>query len=395
MEPGSRPERREGRPSLDSAGLGAPGKRVGVLVNPVAGVGGPLGLKGSDGPEIQAEAARRGAPRRAGERATRAIVALRRRCPDVVIVAAPGAMGADAVRAAGVDPTVVGDDPARATTADDTRRQAAALRDADVALLLVVGGDGTLRAVHDALGETLPVLGVPAGVKMHSGAFAARPETAGDVAAAFLTGDRRVVRADVADLDEQAVREDRVSARLYGTVQVPRAPGRVLAAKGGSSATSPAALVGAARRLLDERRPGQLLLVGPGTTANLVLDRLGIAGTLLGVDALIDDRLVGRDLDAEGVLALLDAHPDALLVLGVVGGQGTLLGRGNQQLTADVLRRIGRDGLRVLATKQKLAELSPAVLHVDTGDPALDASLRGHLPVRVSSRETMMLPVES
>lgn len=365
-----------------------------MLVNPVAGVGGPLGLKGSDGPEIQAEAARRGAPRRAGERAARAIVALRRRCPDAVIVAGPGAMGADAARAAGVEPTVVGIALRRATTADDTRRLAAALRDADVALLLVVGGDGTLRAVHDVVGETIPVLGVPAGVKMHSGAFAARPETAGDVAAAFLSGDRRVVRADVADLDERAIREDRVAARLYGTVQVPRAPGRVLAAKGGSSATSPAAVAGAAQRLLDERRPGQLVLVGPGTTANLVLDRLGVPGTLLGVDALVDDGLVGRDLDADGVLALLDRHSDALLVLGVVGGQGTLLGRGNQQLSPDVLRRIGRDGLRVLATKQKLAELSPAVLHVDTGDPVLDDELRGHVRVRVSSRETVMLPVE-
>lgn len=369
-------------------------ERVGLLINPVAGVGGPLGLKGSDGPEIQAEAARRGAPRRAGERATRAIVALVRRCPDVAVVAAPGAMGADAARAAGVDPVVVGDELAAVTTADDTRRQAAALRDAGVALLLVAGGDGTLRAVHDAVGETLPVLGVPAGVKMHSGAFAARPETAGEVAAAFLLGSRALTRADVADLDEQAVRADRVAARLYGTVRVPRAPGRVLAAKGGSTATSPSALAGAVQRLLDERSPGQLVLVGPGTTANLVLDRLGIAGTLLGVDALVDDRLVGRDLDADGLLALLDDHPDALLVLGVVGGQGTLLGRGNQQLSPDVLRRIGRDGLRVLATKQKLTELSPAVLHVDTGDPALDEQLRGHVRVRVSPRETVMLPVE-
>lgn len=371
-------------------------ERVGLLINPVAGVGGPLGLKGSDGPEIQAEAARRGAPRRAGERAVRAIVALRRRCPDARLVVAPGAMGADAARAAGCVPDVVGadHDPGPETTADDTRRHAAALRDAGVALLLVVGGDGTLRAVHDAVGETLPVLGVPAGVKMHSGAFAARPETAGDVAAAFLTGDRTLVRADVADLDEQAVREDRVSARLYGTVQVPRAPGRVLAAKGGSSATSPAMLAGAAQRLLDERRPGQLLLVGPGTTANLVLDRLGLTGTLLGVDALVGDALIGRDLDADGMLALLDRHADALLVLGVVGGQGTLLGRGNQQLSPAVLRRIGRDGLRVLATKQKLAALMPAALRVDTGDPALDDELRGHVRVRVSSRETVMLPVE-
>lgn len=369
--------------------------RIALLVNPVAGVGGPLGLKGSDGPEIQAEAARRGAPRRAGERATRAIVALRRRCPDVAIVSAPGAMGADAVRAAGLEPTTVGGDLGPTTTADDTRRLAAALRDADVDLLLVAGGDGTLRAVHDAIGETLPVLGVPAGVKMHSGAFAARPETAGEVAAAFLRGDRALVRADVADLDEQAVREDRVSARLHGTVRVPRAPGRVLAAKGGSSGTSPAALGGAGQRLLDERRPGQLVLVGPGTTANLLLDRLGLPGTLLGVDALRDDRLVGRDLDEAGLLALLDEHPDApLLVLGVVGGQGTLLGRGNQQLSPAVLRRVGRDGLRVLASKPKLAELSPAALRIDTGDPELDDAWRGHLAVRVSSRETVMLPVE-
>ncbi|WP_320671780.1 ATP-NAD kinase family protein [Patulibacter defluvii] len=369
-------------------------RRLGLVVNPVAGLGGRIGRKGSDDPAVQREAERRGVPRRAGERATRALVRLAAVGGPVELLAAPGPMGADAARAAGLEPRSVGPRPPAATTADDTRRAVAALVDAGVDLLLVAGGDGTLRAVQDVLGERLPVLGIPAGVKMQSGAFAAGPEAAGEVAAAFLAGPRDVVRAEVADIDEQALREDRIAARLHGAVLVPRAPGRVLAAKGGSSRRPDATLAAAADRLLADRAPGQLVLIGPGTTAGLLPARLGLPSTLLGVDALRDDALVGRDLDEEGILALLDGAPDALLVLGVVGVQGTLLGRGNQQLSPAVLRRIGRDRLRVLAAKEKLAALRPAILRIDSGDPALDAALAGQLPVRVSGRETMILPLE-
>lgn len=369
-------------------------RRLGLVVNPVAGLGGSIAGKGSDDPAVQREAERRGVPRRAGARATRAIARVAASGAVVELLAAPGAMGADAARAAGLDPRPVGPEPGPATTAEDTRRSVLALERAGVDLLLVAGGDGTLRVVHDAVGERLPVLGIPAGVKMHSGAFASGPEAAGEVAIAFLTGARDVVRAEVADIDERAVREDRIAARLHGAVLVPRAPGRVLAAKGGSRAAPGAALAGAVERLLDDVAPGQLVLVGPGTTAGLLPARLGLPATLLGVDAIRDGRLVGRDLDERGILALLDGAPDALLVLGVVGVQGTLLGRGNQQLSPAVLRRIGRDRLRVLAAKDKLVALVPAVLRIDSGDPRLDAELTGPLRVRVSGRETMILPLE-
>lgn len=118
---------------------------------------------------------------------------------------------------------------------------------------------------------------------------------------------------------------------------------------------------------------------------------LELPATLLGIDAVLDGELVGRDLDERTILRLLDESPRALLALGVVGGQGALLGRGNQQLSAAVVGRIGRDRLRIVAAREKLITLDPPVLRVDTGDPAVDEVVCGYLPVRVSRRETVVM----
>lgn len=368
--------------------------RLGLVVNPVAGVGGRVGLKGSDGEAVQRRAAALGAVPQAGARTIRALRRLAA-LPDVEVVAAPGAMGADQARAVGLRTTVLPGTAHGATTAEDTRSAAAELVRRGVDLLVFAGGDGTACDVHDAVGARLPLLGVPTGVKMHSGVFAASPEAAGEAAAAWLADPRpdRLTDAEVADIDEAAVRRDRIATRLHGHARVPRDRSRMLAAKGSPARDAGAELDGACARVVADLAPGTLLLVGPGTSTARVLTGLGLPATLLGVDALVDGALVGSDLDERGLLALLGDHDRAALLLGVVGGQGALLGRGNQQLSPAVLRRVGRDGLRVVASRDKLAALSPGALRVDTGDPELDRLLAGHLPVRVSSRETVVMSV--
>lgn len=376
---------------------GAPA-RVGILVNPVAGMGGRVALKGTDGPEALELARRLGAVPVAPERARRALERLARELGPVTALAAPGAMGADEATAAGLDVTATGDAPSGPTTAADTAAGARALRDAGVDLLLLAGGDGTARDVVDAIGDALPLVGVPTGVKMHSGVFATSPDAAGRAAAAFLRDPvpERLVLADVADVDEAAVRAGRAGTRLHGHARVPREPALMMAAKAPSAPHGDRDLDALCRTLAEEVLPGETLILGPGTTTARILAHLGLEGTLLGVDAVRDGAVVGRDLTEAELLALLDGDGDgdARLVLGVVGGQGSLLGRGNQQLGPAVLRRLAAR-IEIVAAADKLLALQSPVLRVDTGDDELDLALSGHRRVRVAPTRTMIMKVST
>jgi predicted polyphosphate/ATP-dependent NAD kinase len=348
--------------------------RLGLVVNPIAGMGGRVGLKGTDGPELLRRALERGATPTAPARAARALARIEQRLGDAV----------ELLQHDGPD------SPA------GTRAAARALAAARVDLLLFAGGDGTARDLLAALeelpaDERPPLLGIPAGVKMHSACFAATPEAAGEVAAAFLRDGARA-RTTLAEIADRAPDG---SLTLFGTVRVPLAPTSVLGRKGGVR-NEDAALAGACARVARELRdapPGTLTLVGPGTTTARVLRELNLDATPLGVDVVRDGELVARDASEQELLALLDEHAHARLVLGVVGGQGALLGRGNQQLSPAVLRRIPRAAITVVADRAKLLALDPLLLHVDTGDPRLDHELGGHLRVRVGPRESLLAEI--
>jgi len=371
-------------------------RRVGLIVNPIAGLGGRVGLKGTDGRLALERARELGAVPAAAERADRALARLALRCPDVNVVAAHGAMGADIAAGHPFDtvplPQTVAE--GEVTTAADTRAAAAALRRSNVDLVLFAGGDGTGRDVIEVLGERTPVLGIPTGVKMHSGVFASTPETAGDVAAAFVASDGRgpVRQADVVDVDEDALRAGTISTRLFGAACVPDDRWRVPGAKGGPTARDETALDAACAAIADAFDPRRIYVLGPGTTTRRLTRHLGLPKTLLGVDAVRAGRLVGADLGERELLALLEEEP-ATVVVGVVGRQGALLGRGNQQISPAVLRRVGTDNIEVVAGLHKLLELDPAVLHVDTGDPELDRSLCGYRRIHVAPRRTLVYRV--
>ncbi|RVX39962.1 putative polyphosphate/ATP-dependent NAD kinase [Nonomuraea polychroma] len=389
---------------------------VGLVVNPVAGLGGAAGLKGSDGVEVQRAALARGATPRAGERAARAVRTLMARCPGTRVVTAPGPMGEDSARASGVPcglvRTLSVDRSAGAssgwsaagTSAEDTRRAVAAL--AGVDLLLFAGGDGTARDVLDAVralgGQAPPVLGVPAGVKVYSGCFAVSPAAAGFVAAEFDPA--RTAEAEVVDLDEDAYRRGLVSPRLYGSLRVPAVRAALSGRKAGSSGVAPATAEGVAREVVARMWPGVRYVLGPGATTRAVGRALGLATTLLGVDVVErapeggrGGRLVAADV-AETELFGLVSGKESVLVLSVIGGQGFVLGRGNQQVSPRVLDAVlnggQKDGsgsserLLVLATQQKLAALKGRPLLADSGDEDLDKKLGGHVQVITGYRES-------
>lgn len=375
-------------------------RRLGLIVNPLAGLGGKVGLKGSDGSDTVDRALALGAVREAPRRAEQALARLARLREHVAVVTCPGEMGEDEARACGFEALVLDGvtgtgwgerrpllpDGAPVTTADDTVAAARALRDMGVDLLLFAGGDGTARDVCRAVDGDLVCLGVPAGVKIHSAVYATTPGSAGELAALYLHDRPAAVRlreAEVMDIDEDAFRDDRVSARLYGYLRVPYERTLVQGAKAGGCAGDDADLRAIAADVVNGMAPGIVYLLGPGTTTRAVAEALGVGKTLLGVDAVRDRRLVGADLGERRILELVEAAGAAAvrIVVTVIGGQGHIFGRGNQQLSAEVIRRVSRSGVVVVASETKLLSLHGGPLLVDSGDPELDARFSGYLKV--------------
>ncbi len=369
--------------------------RIGLIVNPIAGMGGRVGLKGTDGVAVLERALELGATPVAAGRTDRALARLEHCRGELQLVAAAREMGADLAEAHAFETEVLPRSGRRgASSADDTRAAAAELARRDVDLILFAGGDGTTRDIQSVVGDRLPILGIPTGVKMHSAVFATSPEHAGDVAASFLSdGARAALReVEVVDVDEDGVRDGRIETRLYGAVCVPADRLRMQAAKSRSGPSDEAALAAVCRAFAEAMDPRRIYVLGPGTTTKRIAEQLEVPKTLLGVDAVRGGRLVGADLGERELLDLLEGQA-ATLLLGVVGGQGALFGRGNQQLSPAVLRRIGVANVEVIAGLGKLLALDPPWLRVDTGDPDLDAELEGYRRVHVAPRRTVVYKV--
>ena len=376
-------------------------RKVGFVVNPIAGMGGRVGLGGTDG--VAAEAAARGAEPTAPRRAAEMLSTLRTReeARRLDWLTCSGAMGTDSFRLADwsiPEDAEVYRPPHSPTTADDTKRACEAFLDRGAELIVFCGGDGTGRDVATAMRDRVPILGVPAGVKMHSGVFAVHAGTAADLVAAWVRGELDVGDAEILDLDETAYRRGEWHVRLFGTAKTLREPNLVPVGKMVVAEVSEDAIrdeIAEHLKGLIAAEPDAVFLLGPGSTVEHVAKRLGIAKSPLGIDAVRGGRAVARDLDERGLLRLLDAHPRAKLVVSPIGAQGFILGRGNLQLSPAVLRRIGPTNVVVIATPAKLA-VTP-VLRVDTGDPGLDAEFarRSYWLVVVGYKTSRLHPIQS
>ncbi|WP_224336453.1 ATP-NAD kinase family protein [Haloprofundus halobius] len=352
--------------------------RIGVVVNPIAGMGGRVGLKGTDGKVAEARA--RGAEPRAPARARRALTELRERVPDTELVVYGGEMGEDAARDAGFDPDVVGAPSETETTADDTRHAIEGFVAAGVDLVLFVGGDGTAADVAEALseqGSETPMLGVPAGVKVYSSVFAVSPEDAAGVVASF----ERTERREVMDIDEDEYREGEVHPELRAVATVPVADD-LQSSKQLGGGTVEALAEGVATDV----EPGVTYVLGPGSTVGAVKEALGFEGSPIGVDVWRDGEILVRDGSESEILDALGE--ENVVVVSPIGGQGFVFGRGNPQLSPAVIRRCS---VEVVASRSKLDDIS--VLRVDTDDPELDEALRGWTKVRVGRFERRMMRV--
>ncbi|WP_424015928.1 ATP-NAD kinase family protein [Halorubrum xinjiangense] len=379
---------------------------VGIAVNPVAGMGGRVGLKGTDGKV--AEAVERGAEPRAPDRARRMAERLAAVAPEAVVSVAADPMGESIVREAGFDPVRVVDpfdgeasesaappEPTE-TTAEHTAAVVRAFAEIDgggeggggasggapVDLVLFVGGDGTAADVAEALeGTDVPMLGVPAGVKVYSSVFAVSPEDAAEVAASFSRTERR----EVMDIDEDAYREGEVNPTLRGIAHVPVAD-NLQSSKQTASGTVESLAEGVAADIRERDGEGVTFVLGPGSTVGAIKDELGFEPSPIGVDVWRDGEVVVRDATEAEILDALGE--ENVIVVSPIGGQGFVFGRGNPQISPAVIRRCD---LRIVASRAKLDDVR--ALRVDTDDPDLDAELAGWVRVRVGKFETRMMKI--
>jgi len=367
-------------------------KRLGLIVNPVAGIGGRVGLKGSDGAEIQKKALALGA---VPQSLNRAIQALERLKPvdELEVITYPGEMGEEAARACGLEPTVIGSIKLGETTPEDTMNAAREMLRLHVDLLLFAGGDGTARDIYNAIGDSLPVLGIPAGVKIHSAVFGANPMSAGDLAASYMWGKVSSLReAEVMDIDEEAVRQGIVSAKLYGYLKVPFQRRLLQGLKTPSSPGERTAMAAIAADVVSNMEDGWLYIIGPGTTARAITSRLGLDKTLIGVDVVAEGKLIAADVNESQLLELLEGRK-AKIVVTPIGGQGYIFGRGNQQISPKVIEKVGKENIIVVSTTGKIHSLRGRPLWVDTGDRAVDEMLSGHIRVTTGYNEQIIYRV--
>jgi len=371
--------------------------KVGFLVNPIAGMGGAVGLKGTDG-DLYFEALRRGAKPEAPLRALRFI----RRClsldllrnPRVTFIVANGVMGCKYFRELvpiKYNYTCLDIPRSTETTSEDTKSCVRKFINLGVDLIVFVGGDGTARDIVSVTQGEVPLIGVPAGVKMYSACFATSPESAADLLNLLITGQALVDYGDIIDIDERYLRSDKLVMRTYGHSLVVRhdyltASSKELV-KGDEEYKE-----GIAKYFIEEYYRDDIpYILGPGSTVKYIADKLGIPKTLLGFDAVLGRRLLAKDMAERDILGLIRTYGIPYIVLSVIGGQGFIIGRGNKQLTPRVLKLVGRDRIIVVATKPKLSRLK--YLFIETGDPKLDEELSGYWRVITDYREEVVIKV--
>jgi predicted polyphosphate/ATP-dependent NAD kinase len=371
--------------------------KLGFVVNPIAGMGGRVGLKGTDG--VLREAIARGAKPVSANRATEFLQKLKESMGDeeIEVLTCPGTMGADEAKAADFPVQTLPMRIGKETSAEDTKAAVKLLVSAKAHLIVFVGGDGTAKDILDAMRneDEVPVLGVPSGVKMYSGIFAVNPSDAVDVVLAFAKNQAEVTEFEVMDADENAIRSDTFAVKLYGFLKGPFVPMRLQ----GSKQMSPETIdekenqKAIARFVIEEMQPEATYILGPGTTVKCVAEMLDVEKTLLGVDIYAKGK-VALDMDERGIREQIKDWKNTWIILSPIGHQGILLGRGNQQISPEIVKRVGKQRIMVVATRSKLQSIEGNALRVDTGDAEVDNVLKGYIKVVTDYREWRLMQVQ-
>ena len=398
--------------------------KLGFIINPIAGLGGSVALKGSDGEGITEQALALGATAKANSRAEQALALLVPYKKDIVIYTVSGEMGENCARNLGFSVDVVYCSKSDKTTAIDTENAVQALKNTGIDILLFAGGDGTARNIcatvgaisgtglessldngsGDGLANSFPVLGIPAGCKIHSGVYAITPKAAGRVIELMVTKQLvSLTEADVMDIDESLFRQGVVKAKRYGEMQIPSELRYIQSVKSGGKELDELVLQDIAADVI-ERMDDDLFVIGSGSTTAFLMEELSLENTLLGVDVVYQHQLSENDLTEAQLWQLIQTYKKknvmVKLVITLIGGQGHIFGRGNQQLSPRVIREIiaqqgGKENILIIATKTKLAALNARPLIADTGDSELDQQLCGYFAITTGYKDQVLYQVSS
>ena len=352
-----------------------------------------MGLKGTDGPEILEKAIQLGAKPQSHARANEALKKLDSLKQKIDLITYPDKMGETVAIECGFSPKVIGSLTSSETTAADTKRAAGKMLNLGVDLLLFSGGDGTARDIYNAVGNSMVVLGIPAGVKVHSAVYACNPARAGELAVLYLKDKAKKVReVEVMDIDEEDYRKGILSAKLYGYLRIPFERRYIQRLKASSPADERHSHEAIAHEIVESMSEEFFYIIGPGTTTRAIMQKLNLENSLLGIDLIHKKKLAGKDLNETELLTKIGGKK-AKLIITPIGGQGYLLGRGNQQLSPKVIGQVGKENIIIIATQQKINSLHGQPLLVDTGDKATDQLLSDYFKIITGYREFLVYKV--
>ena len=382
--------------------------KLGLVINPIAGIGGSVALKGSDGMVMHALAL--GAKPLANARTKLALEILLPYQDDIVIYTANDQMGEQCARELGFSVEVLYQAEHKQTNSADSQQAAQALLSQGVDIILFAGGDGTARDIANVVAsddndyQQVPVLGIPAGCKIHSGVYAITPKAAGRIIELMVTKELvTLTTGDVMDIDESLFRQGIVKAKRYSEMKIPSELRYVQAVKSGGKESDEFVLQDIAANIIEEMNDydDRQFIIGSGSTTAVLMAELNLVNTLLGVDIITEQSLTAADVtEAELFRAITAYQGISKLVITLIGGQGHVFGRGNQQLSPRVIRAIlaqpgGRENIIIIATKAKLAALANKPLISDTGDAELDQQLSGFMPITTGYKDQVLYPLAS
>ncbi len=371
---------------------------IGFVINPISGMGGTVGLKGTDGEHILHQARELGALPQVQPRASEFLNKLKSFNNDSVIIAAPGIMGEDACKSSNIQHEVI---PLSVfphklilyqTSHEDTKKAVQYFQKKKVALIIFLGGDGTARDIYEAIGQSIPCLGIPAGVKIHSPVFSVNPSTGAELTVEFLNGTATLLKSEVVDINEEAFRENRIETKLYGYLLSPHLP---LLVQGMKQATPLTDMEhdnqkAIAKSIIEQMNTETYYILGPGTTVQMIATILNLPKSLLGFDIIKNKKLVASDVNEAQILQIIDNDPTEL-ILSPIGRQGFVFGRGNLQITSKVLNKIKKEQINILCSLSKLSSLPDGCIRTDIRDQEMDKKLRGFYRVLVDFNTYRMI----
>ena len=366
-------------------------KLIGFIINPNAGLGGSVGLKGTDG-ELYKLALEMGAKSTTANIVKQYLDNIENK-KEIKFLTAPAQMGEDYLSEIGIEYEVIGD-IGEETDANDTKRIASLLIEKNVSCIVFFGGDGTVRDIFNAVGSDFPIIAVPSGVKMFSAVFAVNPRAAAKILDSLIVDNVDYEEREILDIDEKSYRNGILDSQLYGFLKVIKLMNLIQAGKDTArmNRSNENTKKEIALRIIEDMKENVVYLLGPGTTVKAICDELELTKALLGVDAIYQNQVIGQDLNEKGILGLMQEYDQFCIIVSPIGKQGFIFGRGNKQFTPTILRKVGINNIIVIATRDKLKELTS--LKVDTGEKELDESFERFFRVIIGYKEELIMPVK-